>query len=76
MQYRRYLKRKSDLEIKYKDLYAFGCKIFGDQLEFKKWLKDKNNALGDKAPIELMGEEKGREEIRNLIGRIAYGIYS
>ncbi|MFN5648212.1 MAG: antitoxin Xre/MbcA/ParS toxin-binding domain-containing protein [Sphingobacteriales bacterium] len=33
-------------------------------------------ALGGKSPFDMLHTSFGREEVRNLIGRIAYGVYS
>ena len=35
-----------------------------------------NQALGNKIPFEIVDNQFGREEIKNLIGRIEYGVYS
>jgi uncharacterized protein (DUF2384 family) len=33
-------------------------------------------ALGGKKPFDLLHTSFGREEVRNLLGRIDYGVYS
>lgn len=58
------------------DLYSFGYEIFGSKAMFNKWMFATNQALGGKLPFELIDNQYGREEVRNLIGRIAYGVYS
>jgi len=35
-----------------------------------------NQALGGKTPFELIDNQFGREEVKNVIGRIDYGVYS
>lgn len=35
-----------------------------------------NQALGGLAPFDIIDNYYGREEVRSLIGRIAYGVYS
>jgi uncharacterized protein (DUF2384 family) len=35
-----------------------------------------NKALGGQAPYDLIDNQFGREEVKNLIGRIDYGVYS
>ena len=58
------------------ELYSFGYEVFEDKDRFNKWMFAPNQALGGVAPFEFMDNQFGREEIRNLIGRIAYGVFS
>ena len=58
------------------DLYSYGYEIFEDRERFNKWMLSPNQALGGLAPIEIIDNIYGREEVRNLIGRIGYGVYS
>lgn len=58
------------------ELYSFGYEVFGNKENFNKWMFAPNQALGGLPPFEFIDNQFGREEIRNLIGRIAYGVYS
>lgn len=58
------------------DLYSFGFEVFEDKERFNQWMTKPNRALGGKIPYDLIDNQFGREEIKNLIGRIAYGVYS
>lgn len=58
------------------DLYSFGYEIFGNREKFNRWMKKPNTALGNAAPLTLVDTLYGIEEIKHLIGRIAYGIFS
>ncbi len=58
------------------DLYSFGFEVFEDEDRFNQWMIRPNRALGGQAPYDLIDNQYGREEIKNLIGRIAYGVYS
>jgi putative toxin-antitoxin system antitoxin component (TIGR02293 family) len=58
------------------DLYSFGFEVFGDESLFNQWMLNPNRALGGQVPYDLIDNQYGREEIKNLIGRIAYGVYS
>lgn len=58
------------------DLYSFGYAIFEDENRFNAWMSHPNQALGGKTPFDFIDNQYGREEIHNLIGRIAYGVYS
>lgn len=58
------------------DIYSYGYEVFGDQQEFNKWIFQPIPALGGNAPYVLLNSFYGREEVKNIIGRIAYGVYS
>lgn len=58
------------------DLYSFGYEVFGNQQEFNQWVFEPIRALGQQSPYSLLDSQYGREEVKNLIGRIAYGVYS
>ncbi|MCZ4319272.1 DUF2384 domain-containing protein [Aequorivita viscosa] len=58
------------------EIYSFGYEVFEDKRKFNQWMFTANQALSGAAPFDLMDNQFGREEIRNLIGRIAYGVYS
>ncbi len=58
------------------DLYSYGFEVFEDEARFNQWMARPNKALGGQAPYDLIDNQFGREEVKNLIGRIDYGIYS
>ena len=58
------------------DLYSYGYEIFGSRERFNRWMKIPNNALGGIRPLDLIDTLYGMEEVKHLIGRIAYGIFS
>lgn len=58
------------------DIYSYGYEVFGDREKFNRWMKKPNTALGGVTPVSLIDTLYGIEEIKHLIGRIAYGIYS
>ncbi|MDB5206975.1 MAG: hypothetical protein JWR72_2050 [Flavisolibacter sp.] len=58
------------------DLYSFGYDVFGNREKFNDWMKTENRALGGITPVSLMDTLYGTEEVKHLIGRIAYGVYS
>jgi len=58
------------------DIYSYGYQIFEDEERFNKWMFTPNRALGGSTPYALADNQFGREELKNLIGRIAYGVYS
>jgi putative toxin-antitoxin system antitoxin component (TIGR02293 family) len=58
------------------DIYAYGYEVFGDQQAFNQWIFQPVAALGGKTPYSFLDNQFGREEVRNIIGRINYGVYS
>ena len=58
------------------DLYSYGFDVFEDPDKFNEWIFRPNKALGGKPPFEMLDNHFGREEIKNVIGRIDYGVYS
>ena len=58
------------------DLYSYGFEVFEDETRFNQWMAKPNKALGGQSPYDLIDNQFGREEVKNLIGRIDYGIYS
>lgn len=58
------------------DIYSYGYTVFGNENSFNEWVILPNNALGGIPPLQILNNQFGREEVRNLIGRIQYGVYS
>lgn len=58
------------------DLYSFGYEVFGDREKFNRWMKSEIRALDWATPLSLVDTLYGIGEVKNLIGRIAYGIIS
>lgn len=57
-------------------LYSYGYDVFEDEKTFNQWMFIPNRALGGKTPYEVCNNQFGREEVKHIIGRIDYGIYS
>ncbi|MEA3497107.1 MAG: antitoxin Xre/MbcA/ParS toxin-binding domain-containing protein [Bacteroidota bacterium] len=58
------------------DLFLFGSEVFEDKENFFKWLNFQNTALGGLEPKELLEVPGGISKVRDLLGRIEYGVYS
>lgn len=58
------------------DLYSYGFEVFGDEALFNQWMRKPNQAIGGNIPYDIIDNQYGREEVKNIIGRIAYGVYS
>ena len=55
---------------------AHGLDVFGNEPDFHKWLQLENKALGGVRPQTLLSSALGREQVREILGRIEWGIYS
>jgi putative toxin-antitoxin system antitoxin component (TIGR02293 family) len=58
------------------DLFLYGSEVFGSNDNFFKWLNLPNTALGGMEPSELVEIPGGVSKVRDVIGRIEYGVYS
>lgn len=58
------------------DIYSYGYEVFEDEERFNRWMFRPNKALGGQTPYDLLDNQFGREEVRNIIGRIEFGVYS
>lgn len=58
------------------DIYSYGYEVFEDENRFNEWIFRSNQALGGQSPYDLLDNQYGREEVRSLIGRIDFGVYS
>ena len=66
----------SDRIVGLADLYDYGYQVFGGTENFNAWMFSPNKALGGEKPYNLMDTQYGKEEVRHLIGRIEYGVFS
>ena len=62
------------LELAY--LFIFGTEVFQNQENFIKWLHFPNIALGGMKPKDLLDIPDGVSKVRDLLGRIEFGVYS
>ena len=58
------------------DIYSYGYEVFEDQDRFNQWIFRSNKALAGQAPYDLLDNQYGREEVKNIIGRIDFGVHS
>ena len=50
--------------------------MFGDQEKAIVWLGTPNRALGGDRPLDLLDTDMGARMVEDILGRIAYGVYS
>jgi len=58
------------------ELYQFGYEVFEDEKNFQKWMNSEIRALGFQKPIDLLDTPFGINDVKNVIGRLEYGVYS
>lgn len=67
---------ESDKIYRIADLYSYGYDVFENKDGFNEWMRSENPALGNQKPIDFLDTMYGFQEVKNLIGRIDYGVYS
>jgi len=58
------------------DLFLFGTEVFQKNDSFFKWLRLPNTAFGGLEPQTLLEIPGGISKVKDLLGRIEYGVYS
>jgi len=66
----------SDRAMQLASLYEQGAMVFESSERFQKWLKSSLIAFGGKMPLDFMNNDTGISMVRDLLGRIEYGVYS
>lgn len=54
-------------------IIAKGVKLFGSKERVLEWFRTKNNALGNKTPMELIKDPKGVEMVRSALDALSWG---
>ncbi|MEO8657010.1 MAG: antitoxin Xre/MbcA/ParS toxin-binding domain-containing protein [Bryobacteraceae bacterium] len=67
---------ESDRTVRFARVYASACEMIGDEDKAAEWLRTPNRALGGERPMDLLGTDLGARGVEDVLGRIAYGIYS
>jgi putative toxin-antitoxin system antitoxin component (TIGR02293 family) len=67
---------ESDRTVRLARLVANAVEMIGDEHKAVEWLQTPNRALGGERPLDQLDTDIGVREIEDLLGRIAYGVYS
>jgi putative toxin-antitoxin system antitoxin component (TIGR02293 family) len=51
-------------------------KVFGNSDSAYSWLKEANQALGGKCPLDVLSADGGADRVIAILGRIEHGIFS
>ncbi len=67
---------ESDRTVRLAQVYATAVETFGDGDKAAAWLKTPNRALRGGCPLDQLDTDPGVREVEDVLGRIAYGVYS
>ena len=67
---------ESDRTVRLARVYANAVEMIGDEQKAAAWLQTPNRALGGERPLDQLDTDVGAREVEDILGRIAYGVYS
>ena len=67
---------ESDRTVRMARVYAYAVEMIGDQDKAIEWLNTPNRALGGDRPFDQLDTDTGARTVEDILGRIAYGVYS
>ena len=67
---------ESDRTVRMARVYASAVEMIGDREKAIAWLGTPNRALGGDRPLDLLDTDLGARMVEDILGRIAYGVYS
>ena len=65
-----------DRTVRLARVYATAVEMIGNADKASKWLRTPNRALRGDVPLDHLDTDLGAKEVENILGRIAYGVYS
>lgn len=67
---------ESDRTVRVAQVYATAVETLGDSEKAVSWLKTPNRVLRGGRPLDQLDTDPGVREVEDVLGRIAYGVYS
>lgn len=67
---------ESDRTVRMARIFAHAIEMIGDAENAIEWLSTPNRALGGEKPLDLLDTDMGARIVEDILGRIAYGVYS
>jgi putative toxin-antitoxin system antitoxin component (TIGR02293 family) len=67
---------ESDRTVRLAQVFANTAETLGSEEKAAQWLKTPNRALRGGCPLDQLDTDPGVREVENVLGRIAYGVYS
>jgi putative toxin-antitoxin system antitoxin component (TIGR02293 family) len=75
-QHSRLTAAESDRTVRLAQVYSTAAETLGDGDKAAAWLKTPNRALRGGRPLDQLDTDPGVREVEDVLGRIAYGVYS
>jgi putative toxin-antitoxin system antitoxin component (TIGR02293 family) len=75
-QHSRLTPAESDRTVRLAQVYANASETLGSGDKAASWLKTPNRALRGGRPLDQLDTDPGVREVEDILGRIAYGVYS
>jgi putative toxin-antitoxin system antitoxin component (TIGR02293 family) len=75
-QHARLTPEESDRTVRLAQVYSTAAETLGDGDKAAAWLKTPNRALRGGRPLDQLDTDPGVREVEDVLGRIAYGVYS
>ena len=67
---------ESDRTVRLAQVFANACETLGSEAKAAQWLKTPNRVLRGETPLDQLDTDPGVREVEDILGRIAYGVYS
>jgi len=67
---------ESDRTVRMARVFANAVEMIGDREKAIEWLRTPNRALGGERPLDHLDTDVGAQMVEDVLGRIAYGVYS
>jgi len=67
---------ESDRTVRLAQVYTAAVDTLGSEEKAAQWLKTPNRALRGGRPLDQLDTDPGVREVEDILGRIAYGVYS
>ena len=75
-QHSRLTAAESDRTVRLARVYAKAVEMIGSEENAVEWLRTANRALGGERPLDQLDTDLGARAVEDVLGRIAYGVYS
>jgi putative toxin-antitoxin system antitoxin component (TIGR02293 family) len=67
---------ESDRTVRLARVYAHAVEMIGSEEKAVEWLRTPNRALAGERPLDQLDTDVGARAVEDILGRIAYGVYS
>jgi len=57
------------------DLFLHGTDVFGNKEAFFQWMNMPNKSIGGMRPMELVELPEGVSKVKDILGRMEYGVF-